>query len=528
MGRVYAAGTERGIGGALVRVRPTYGEPKLLSADSEGWLGFTTQADGTYALVGIPPGNWEVEAIAVGYLPNRGEFRKFSAVEDDEGFDFALDRAGTIEGRVIDTAGRAVPKARVGLLISHGVLAPSPVAVTGEDGQFVLDPVPAEELQVHVEAPGHSPKTVDVEGATEPVRRVEIRLSTGRRLAGVVKDAFGPVAGARVLLEFSDSEEGRFFAARLDEEDTPAVPRGVLTDANGAFSLETPSPSRVVLSAEAKGYRRARHRHQVIEGKDTPVEILLEPSATLSGRVLSADGRPASRAVVEVTSDRTALARAETDGEGRFSVDGLERTGPWQVTVTHHEHPVFEIEETDLSGEHTYRLEPSGRILGWIRNARTHAPVTKYGYQLTGPLSSSGGAVSLSGSFELGELLGGAYTVRISADGYLEGKVENVLVTQGQTTSDVIIELEPGASIAGRVLGAEGSYHVFATLNGAVAAASGTDESGEFRLAPLAAGVYTVRAANEFGISSLDGVQVAAGAAVSGLTLEAPAEPAAP
>lgn len=525
LGRVYDEATERGIGGALVRIRPTYEEPKLLGADSEGWLGFTTQADGSYALMGIPPGSWDVEASAVGYLPSRGEFRKFSAVEDDEGFDFGLERAGTVEGHVVDSKGRPVAGARLGLLVTHGVLAPSPIVVTNEEGRFVLDPVSAEDLTLHVEHPEFAPKSHEIAASPEAIRRVEIVLGSGKRLRGVVRDAYGPVAGARVAIDFADSPEGRFFYGRglEDAGEKPDAPRGVLSDANGAFQLEVPVPSRLMLSGEANGYRRTRLRVNIREGKEEPVALILEPGATLTGRVLGGDGRPRSHATVEVAAEES-VSRAETGADGRFTVEGLGAAGPWTVYVTHHEHPPFRIEETDLSGEHTYRLEAPGRILGWIRDARTRAPITKYGYQLTGPQTSSGGAVSLSGSFEIGELVAGTYTVRISAEGYLEGRAENVVVSPGQTTDEVHIDLEPGASVSGRVLG-PGSFHVFATSNGAVAAATGTDEHGEFRLEPLAAGVYSIGAANEDGVTKLDGVEVSAGADVTGLTLEPPTAP---
>jgi Carboxypeptidase regulatory-like domain len=70
----------------------------------------------------------------------------------------------------------------------------------------------------------------------------------------------------------------------------------------------------------------------VAAGSAKPVEFKLEPWATLTGRLLDAEGKPVARASVYAPSgkgadgrtvDTVRIATFYTNAEGRFRIDGL-------------------------------------------------------------------------------------------------------------------------------------------------------------------------------------------------------------
>ncbi len=75
-------------------------------------------------------------------------------------------------------------------------------------------------------------------------------------------------------------------------------------------------------------------------GKDAEQTVTLRPCATLTGRLLGSDGKPAAGGVrIELVCDAAALFKqihvtsAAVDSEGRFRCDDLPAGGPYQVTV---------------------------------------------------------------------------------------------------------------------------------------------------------------------------------------------------
>ena len=75
-------------------------------------------------------------------------------------------------------------------------------------------------------------------------------------------------------------------------------------------------------------------------GKDAEQTVTLRPCATLTGRLLGSDGKPAKGGVrIEMVREAAALFKqisltsAEADSEGRFRCDDLPAGGPYQVTV---------------------------------------------------------------------------------------------------------------------------------------------------------------------------------------------------
>jgi len=139
-GSVFAMETHQVIAGAVVSV---IADPPQGTAPAA-----TTDARGMFALDAIPPGIYDVQAAADGFVTRRlGPFdnRDGHATLD---LDLLLARAGSLSGRVTDPRGQPladVPVVAEGTIGIDGLgyrCAAAPATRTGADGSFALEPLP--------------------------------------------------------------------------------------------------------------------------------------------------------------------------------------------------------------------------------------------------------------------------------------------------------------------------------------------------------------------------------------------------
>lgn len=494
-GRVYDLESNEGIAGATVRIKPMFGVPKLGPSAGDGSVLYTTRSDGSYAMKGIPPGTFELEVNASGYAPSKSSFKKFTALEDDDGFDVGLLHGGSIEGRVRTADGKPVAGARVSASPNEGFTLndQTVIATTSEDGLFVLDPVDARALRVLATHPTLGTKIVEVAASDDPIREVEIVLNSSRTIRGHVTDGRAPIAGAHVVLGLQRIEE------RVVSTHPSEARFGVRTDRDGAFELAVPTDGPAVILAEAPGYEMGNLL--VGDGRDVDdPQIVLQPGLEFAGVVVSSNGQPAFRAQVAIMSmpGRRPL-ETWTDEEGRFSIDGVSKRGPYRVVIQHFEHPTFMTTENTIGTAHRYELEAQGRILGMITDAGTGGPVTRYQYAVAGPTRRSAGAVSISGSFEVDQLPAGNYSLSIDAEGYESAFIESITVGEGQTVDNIAVRLKPAGAIVGRIRGARAASVVVHAWDqeSRLEAEAIVAEDGGFSIDDLPSGTYTLTAVSE-------------------------------
>ena len=243
----------------------------------------------------------------------------------------AVARDITVRGRVLDAGGGVIGGARV-RVSSYVRLADDThetrafEAVTDGEGRYLLK-LPAGKHQLLVEADGYGSATESRALMGDQTR--DFALQPAARISGRVvrADSRQPVAGARV-------------SARRDDRPSESSPIGTDTDDQGRFKLASLPPGDYRVSVRADGLAGALDRSFTLAATDAldDVELLVAPTLTIQGQVLSVTGTAVPHARIVLSSvDRalrsTAPAPVIADAEGRYAIEGI-MPGRYRFAVT--------------------------------------------------------------------------------------------------------------------------------------------------------------------------------------------------
>jgi hypothetical protein len=328
-GTVVAAAGQRPVAGAQISVSPH---------GSNGDSGrAVSDATGTFAVAGLPPGSYDVAVAADGYSDAT---RRGVTVEAGQRFPLRVElrRTGALEGVVRDAAGRGVPYALVrGSQRFPGPGAAAPTeARSDESGAYRLAGVAAGRGSFSAMRDGSAlgaTSSADVpEGGTA---RLDFQLRDEGVLTGRVrrKDGSPPPSDATVR---AFAGEGSAFR--------PTDAAGIPVDAAGVYIASVPAGT-YVLSAQgqrAGGSFRNRTFATVEAGKTTTQDLVwldaAEDAQGFSGTVLEPGGTPSPGAVLRASVDIAGPSRGfgfwlTTDESGRFHLDRPRADLPDSFTV---------------------------------------------------------------------------------------------------------------------------------------------------------------------------------------------------
>lgn len=327
-------GIVRGVVRSAEDDRPIAGaEVSVLAQGFQGfaslWVGTpstTTGADGTYELVGVPPGTYGLHALADGWSPPGGTAGLALVVPPDGGTvdqDVTLTRAGRVHGTVTDPQGEPVAAVRLRLeprVAGQGRMggmmrmaeqliagASAGVDLTDATGRYEIHGVYSGLRWVLV---AESDEYVGTESEPFEVgpgeaRQVDLVLAPGGTLRGrVLGDGGRWLAGARVRLgRLPDDLAGRAVLNGF-EADRALDPDVYTSDAEGRFVATNLPPGRLLLKVEAPGYMTWYRRSFAVAAGQTVENftVTLTRGATIEGTVRGADGAPLAGALVGFTT----------------------------------------------------------------------------------------------------------------------------------------------------------------------------------------------------------------------------------
>ncbi|MFJ1605137.1 MFS transporter [Streptomyces sp. NPDC088253] len=154
------------------------------------------QTDGSYAVDAPGAGSYVLIASADGFQPQAS-----TIIVNDEpvAYDIVLSGTSGLSG-FVRAAGTGTPVKDAMVIVTDvrgDVLA---TGTTGEQGQFTFAELVPGPVTIAVNAAGHRPQALTVEVGGAGVTRVEVELSAGAQLQGVVRAPGGPLGDARVTL----------------------------------------------------------------------------------------------------------------------------------------------------------------------------------------------------------------------------------------------------------------------------------------------------------------------------------------
>lgn len=496
-----------------------------------------TDAQGLYQLAAPSKVTLVLRAEAAGYRgveisgkiedePLRGKSRA-AGEEVHEGPLFALTPVVTLTGRVLDEMGTPVPTAEVGARVSGPTPGPPPSPVdpvkTGQDGAFRMsDLTPSIPYRLTVRAEGFAPAEIEIapldhKTASSGRQVVEIVLSRGRAVHGIVVDEKGePVAGARVaLLWQADTKARKRFVAgrRLPESIQVFEAR---TGEVGSFTVNDLPAGRFELVVRAEGFAPYEIPGVEIASEETSKDLgrlELSPGLALEGWVSDRTGRPVAGAEVQLRlrlgSTRFPGPATRSDEEGRFRLEHLTADTVFDLHVRHAEFSarvVPNIAARDQELLHV-ELERSAVVTGRVVTT-TGEPVPRawVGAKPTDAVDSwvlyidregvdPTTHTDAQGRFYLPDVESGQVRLSVEAKGFQPYSRSDLDILPG-TETVVEVVLEPGASVTGRVLGADGRPLSGVSVRGG-GLQDNSDFAGRFRLVGVAPGTHRFVASDD-------------------------------
>jgi len=453
----------------------------------------TTGSDGRFTVRGLHPGSASLSVLKTGLRAgSRDDLELPERTGLDVG-DVTLEKGVSIAGVVLDEKGAPLVGAEVTvssmsrLVLNRLEDLPrnqlrqelGQRAKTDESGRFELGGLAGGNYTVHANAEGYDPLSKeDVPAGTHDLRLEPVPLG-GLLLHLTSADGGAPIEQAEVDATPKQTERFSFaMRARPTEQKVLAgaealAAAGKTGDPQGAYFVPHAGLEGTDLVVGAKGFATtALEAPAAPSGGVVEYDAQLPAESVVAGVVSDTQGRPVAHARLSL--------RTTEDDDGGFDVRG----GPDRREV-----------------RRSIRIGDERRT-----SATRHSAVT-----------------GIDGRFEIAGVAAGEWELSARAKGFVRGEPQPLTLETGKSQRDVQLTLEPAGSVAGAVTEPDGSPVPGASISvePATAAApedTGTDEvgrqlarlesfasggtgqrhartdiHGEYRVADLAPGDYTVR-----------------------------------
>jgi len=315
---VFPAGLDQAtLDATLVRLFPA-------ETDAAAAYEVATDVRGNFLFAAVDPGLYRLHAAVPGHSAS-DLFLSMGRLEDIDVGRLLL----RVDGEVVLAPVRG--RARLRDAQEHGGITVAAgdsgrVAVTADDGRFVLD-VPPGDYTLHVHHPGYVEQSIDV---SVPAGGIELEAQV------LLPPAPGSVSGHVALRRFGDTERVGVVSVTLEGVDDAAgvsppgdgCPDCVLEGLGLEFAFGELDPGAWTLTVRAEGYDAHSELITVGPGEGARRVVELAHASTgadavaLTGEISLADGAPPGGTRVAVRFERWDLpfATAVADVDGEFSL----------------------------------------------------------------------------------------------------------------------------------------------------------------------------------------------------------------
>ncbi len=429
-------------------------------------------------------------------------------------------------------------------------------AHTGEDGRFAfLDVTPSKDYVVRARAregglaPASSRRPIDLRGRGT-VDIGDLTLRVGARIEGRVLDhEKQPAAGVVVTATWQIANPLGIVLSKAAT--APEVEATTRTDEAGRFVLGHLEAVASSLFFESPGGAAEVLRRVSLEEGQTKTldDVVLPGGHFLAGTVAWSDGTPLTGArVFAAPMNRGTVRPTETAADGSFRIDWLPEGERLGLGVLVPGLPVHMQQGVTLDRDDVKVIFPvPGRLEGQVVTAKGGRPVTRFRIHLDAAeqpedwmlrfiqaqVQRGLGATPFTaedGAFVFPRAAAGAYTLRVTAAGYPETKVADVVIRANETTT-IRVEVPEGNVARGTVQRANGDLvggaRLYVIPGGVEAGGAGarltgyindrepdavTEAGGQFLLPPQTPGRYDVIAVHEDTLPAVArGVDLSAG-----------------
>ncbi|HMF09736.1 MAG TPA: carboxypeptidase-like regulatory domain-containing protein, partial [Thermoanaerobaculia bacterium] len=504
-----------------------------------------TDAHGRFRLGGLGSRPYSVEASKDGYLASALPNLATSVVRSGTA-NLALRRAASLAGKIVDEKGQPVAGARVSvaqefnprMIRRRGLAAAAQAilaggALSGTDGSFRLRNI-APEHNLELEASKSGFATARQPGITlksgDALAGISLVLRKGLAARGRVVDGSGkPVAGAQIWLAFQERGGGRGAQMELRLLGMERQKPDTVSGPDGGFAVGGLSAGRYSAVVSRDGYARKSVTALEVnaQGENVWAPIALAPGVALAGLVRDSTGLAIPGAQILVIDPGGGGRTGDTSSgpDGKFAVGGLTAEHPVMLNVSAQGYAAAQREATPPAQDLAIVLKSSATIRGRVEDADAKTPVTDFtvgtrsggGNRFVIQMGVAGGDHAFhsdDGTFELGDVAPGKWTVHVTASGYRPADVSGVEVAEGAVREGVVFSLKKGGGLSGRVLdpqlgtgvpnanvtyqssgsGGMGGGGAFLRLGGASNSSTTTDADGRFSFDGLPDGKIQVTA----------------------------------
>lgn len=462
-----------------------------------------TSGDGSFAFENVRAGSYFVEARGSYHVPEGPVLARVAPSGEGGPVEAWVRKGGRVIGRVERPDG--TPAARAGVSLRPG---PEEILDRARSGDLVLLDEVADENGAFVihgvpEGAGWALAAYGDGFALSHARNLSVRAGADTEVT--IRARQGATLEGR-LVSGGGSEDGPAAGEPIGGGHVGVVPRGLrdlvfverllaqchgTSRADGSFVLHNVPPGDLDLVGWSEGFLPAVGPTLLLEdgGTHGAPDFALETGPTISGRVVDSAGEPVAGARVRwlpvdfkgfefgfsfapfLTQAVEGFVFPLTDADGRFTAGPFPGEPPWEVTVTKVGYAENNEEFNPAEDEEPWEivLVRGGAVEGIVMDGVKREPITGFTVSSDAQLSLrldapsgdnpfSGGTLfeDPSGRFRFEPVEPGKRKLTVLAPGYAATRTEELEIVEGETVRGVIVTMNPGASVRGVVLDADG------------------------------------------------------------------------